>query len=523
MSSRGPSLDGVLAAAAQVAAGELAAAILPGARSPLTGMGRAFIDMTPGPAVDITVALLEARDKPLLMATLLGGAAGVGALAGGLRESSRPALGPAALSGFGVLAGTGAASRPDAGTAGSLAAAAVGAAAGVAALELLSGRPRSRAAVVGLAAAAGVGARWLRARRTRALLERRARAGLPASSLPPPDDLGAPVEGISPLITPNPDFYETDITFPPPVVDLDGWALRVYGMVDRPLELDWRDLLDLGLEERDATLVCVHNPVGGPRIGTARWVGVPLARVLALAGVQGGADQVVARSVDGFTAGVPLSMVAEECASMIAVGMNGEPLPVGHGFPARLLTPGLYGYDANTKWLAELELTTFDSVADFWTRRGWPREPARVQPSARIDVPGDRDAVAPGLVTVAGVAWAPPRGVTGVQVSVNGGEWLSAELGEELDQATWRQWWLEIDLALGPHELRVRTDGQDPADGGSTPPYPHGSTGLHTITVRAGGRAPGRVATASVVADRRGRLAAQGATAWMRNYGGVRG
>jgi DMSO/TMAO reductase YedYZ molybdopterin-dependent catalytic subunit len=372
-----------------------------------------------------------------------------------------------------------------------------------------------------LIVAAGAAARGVRARHTRVLLDRRAGAGLPVSELP--DVLGAPVDGMSPLLTPNADFYETDITFPAPVVDLESWSLRVHGMVDRPLELGWRDLIDLGLEQRDATLVCVHNPVGGPRIGTARWLGVPLARVLARAGVQAGADQVVARSIDGFTAGVPLDMVGEESASLIAVGMNGEPLPVGHGFPARLLTPGLYGYDANTKWLGELELTTFDAVADYWTRRGWPREPARVQPSARIDVPADRDAVAPGIATVAGVAWAPPQGVTGVQVSIDGGGWQPAELGEELDAATWRQWWLQVDLPPGDHELRARTDGQDMADGGGTPPYPHGSTGVHTITVHAGGAAPGRLARGAAVAARRGRLAAAGAGAWLRNHRSGRG
>jgi DMSO/TMAO reductase YedYZ molybdopterin-dependent catalytic subunit len=526
-----PSLDGVLAAGAQVAAGELAAAVLPGARSPVTGLGRTLIDQTPGPVVDITVALLEARDKPLLMATVLGGFAGVGSVAGQVR-ARHPARARALIAAQGVVAGAGAASRPDASVAGSLAAGLAGAAAGVAALEALARWPaaRARPAVAALSLAAGAAASRVRTRSTERLLDRRSAVTLPspADPLPPPaSEASLAVDGISPLHTPNASFYETDVTFPPPVLDVEGWRLRIHGLVEQPVELSFDELVQLGVEERDTTLVCVHNPIGGPRIGTARWLGVPVARLLRLAGPLAEADQLVARSVDGFTAGVPLSLLEDERAALVVVGMNGEPLPVEHGFPARLLVPGLYGYDANTKWLGDLELATFHSVSDYWTRRGWPREPAPVVPGARIDVPKHRHTVAAGPVTVAGVAWAPPRGVRAVEVSVDGTPWQPAELARELDPAAWRQWLLRAKLAPGEHELRVRTSGQDVDSTGSTPPYPYGASGVHTVTVRArdsvSGGPPGRITSARVAAGQRARLAAQGAVAWARHYTRVRG
>lgn len=508
--------DGLVAAGSQIAAGEAAAALLPGARSPLTGMGRALIDATPAPLVDVGVALLEERDKPMLMGNLVMNFAAVGVSAAYLHDD-HPGAALGAVAGHSLLAGAAAASRPDARGFTSLLSGLAGAIAGAAALTSVrcARGPRSHLAVGAAAAGLAAVARTRRGRETAARLSRREAIALPHAGSKAAE--GWTIDGLSPLYTPNLSFYETDITFPPPVLDVRDWRLRVVGSVDRPFELSYDDLLAVGVEEHDATLVCVHNPVGGPRIGTARWTGVPVARLLERAGVRPGADQLLARSVDGFTAGVPLSMIANDHRALVAIGMNGEPLPVGHGFPARLLVPGLYGYDANTKWLTELELTRFDEVADYWTRRGWPREPATVLPSARIDVPHPRSTVPAGAVTVAGVAWSPPHGVDRVEVAVDGGEWQEANLGADLGDDAWRQWRTELHLEPGRHELRVRTAGQAPAAG---PPYPNGAGGFHKIAVQAAAdadvaSASGGLREAAAIAGERALLARQGARAWL--------
>jgi DMSO/TMAO reductase YedYZ molybdopterin-dependent catalytic subunit len=325
------------------------------------------------------------------------------------------------------------------------------------------------------------------------------------------------VPGISPLYTPNGSFYVTDVNARPSRIDPDAWRLRVDGMVERPLEFTLGDLESLGLEELDATLVCVHNPVGGDRIGSARWVGVPLSRLLEMAGARPDAEQLLARSVDGFTAGVPIDRIRSGAPALLAIAMNGEPLPIEHGFPARLLVPGLWGADANTKWITELEATRWDAVRDYWDRRGWPRQPSFVQPASRIDVPPNRAVVEPGEVTVAGVAWAPPEGVEGVEVQVDDGEWRSAELGGEVAPTMWRQWQLSWDASPGEHVLRVRAIGRrrrQPED--EEPPYPVGSRGYdaHRVTVARGAR--GRRLVRAALDDARGRLvlAARGFAAW---------
>jgi DMSO/TMAO reductase YedYZ molybdopterin-dependent catalytic subunit len=289
-------------------------------------------------------------------------------------------------------------------------------------------------------------------------------------------------------------------------------------MVERPLELSVADIESLGLVELDATLVCVHNPVGGDRIGSARWVGVPLGRVLEAAGVRDEAEQLLARSVDGFTAGVPVERIRAGAPALLVIGMNGEALPFEHGFPARLIFPGLWGADANTKWLAELELTTWDAVSDYWDQRGWPRQPSFVQPAARIDVPVNRAVLGAGPATVAGVAWAPPEGVEGVEVQVDGGDWEAAELGPELAPTMWRQWRLACNLPAGEHVLQARAIGRRRRQPeGSEPPYPVGSRGYHEhrVTVAAGARRPVRL-TYAAVDDARARLllGARGLKAW---------
>jgi DMSO/TMAO reductase YedYZ molybdopterin-dependent catalytic subunit len=295
------------------------------------------------------------------------------------------------------------------------------------------------AAVVAVAVVAGAAGRWLTTRAaaiseyTRAVLPR------PDDPLPPvPAAASLDVEGISTLVTPNETFYRIDTALRVPTVSVDDWTLQITGMVEAPRELTFDDLLAYEIVEADVTLACVSNEVGGDLVGNARWRGVRLADVLADARVRPEADQLVGRAVDGFTTGSPLDVVLDGRSSLIAIGMNGEPLPRDHGFPARLVVPGLYGYVSATKWLSELEVTTFDAFDAYWIPRGWAaRAPIKTQ--SRIDVPRSGATVPAGRVAVAGVAWAQTRGITRVEVQVDDGEWREARLADELSVDSWRQ------------------------------------------------------------------------------------
>jgi DMSO/TMAO reductase YedYZ molybdopterin-dependent catalytic subunit len=309
----------------------------------------------------------------------------------------------------------------------------------------------------------------------------RAARGLPP--LTAAQDASPRIPGLSPTLTPVDEFYRIDTAITLPRVDRRSWRLRVHGRVRDEVTLDLDDLVDLGLEEHDATISCVSNEVGGTLVGTARWTGVPLSRVLALAGPQPEADQLVGRSVDGWTAGFPTALAAAPDA-LIAIGMNGVELPVRHGAPARLIVPGLYGYVSATKWLTELELTRWDDYDAYWIRRGWAKE-GPVKTMARIDVPGR--VVTPGPVRVAGVAWAPPRGVSGVEVRLDTGDWLPATCAEPVADTVWRQWWIDVDLAPGDHVVQARAiDGDGVLQPqGPKPVLPDGAEGWHMIPVLA--------------------------------------
>jgi DMSO/TMAO reductase YedYZ molybdopterin-dependent catalytic subunit len=303
---------------------------------------------------------------------------------------------------------------------------------------------------------------------------------MPAGATPAGADFELP--GLTTLRTDPDAFYVTDVQFPAPHIDVRTWRLSVRGMVDHPLVLSFGDLLEMDLQEIDATLVCVHNPVGGDRISSGRWLGVPLTALLARAGVQTDAEQLVARSIDGFTAGIPVGHILGGEPALLALAYEGVPLRVANGFPARVLCPGLWGADANTKWVTELELTTWGAVRDYWDRRGWPRVPSRVRPGSRIDLPGNRSVLRSGTVTVAGVAWAPPHGIARVDVAIDDGPWQPAELSVELAPTMWRQWRSSFDADVGEHGLRVRTIGRRGTQSEHTaPPYPVGSSGHHEI------------------------------------------
>jgi hypothetical protein len=255
-------------------------------------------------------------------------------------------------------------------------------------------------------------------------------------------------------------------------------------MVDNPLRITFEDLLSMEMVERYITLSCVSNEVGGDLVGNARWLGTSLPALLDRAGVQAGASQIVGRSVDGFTVGFPVEAAFDGREALVAVGMNGEPLPYEHGFPARLVVSGLYGYVSATKWLAEIELTTWDAFDAYWVPRGWAKE-APIKTQSRIDVPGRGSNITPGERAIAGVAWAPGRGISKVEVAVDDGAWLEAGLSEPLSEDAWRQWSLPYEFARGEHILQVRaTDGTgELQEENPTPPAPDGATGWHTVVV----------------------------------------
>jgi DMSO/TMAO reductase YedYZ molybdopterin-dependent catalytic subunit len=258
-------------------------------------------------------------------------------------------------------------------------------------------------------------------------------------------------------------------------------------MVGQEVTLTFDDLLRGGLVERDVTLACVSNEVGGDLVGNARWLGLPIGPLLARARPAAAADMVLSTSVDGFTCGTPLAALTDGRDALLAVAMNGEPLPVEHGFPVRMVVPGLYGYVSATKWVEDLEVTRFDKAEAYWTPRGWAAQ-APVKTASRIDVPGDRDQVRPGRVAVAGVAWAQRRGIRSVEVQVDDGAWQPARLAADVSVDTWRQWVHEWDATPGEHRIRVRaTDGTGAVQTGAVaPPAPDGATGWHTITVAVG-------------------------------------
>ena len=304
----------------------------------------------------------------------------------------------------------------------------------------------------------------------------------------------ASVPGISPLVTPNSEFYRIDTALSVPRIDSAQWRLRITGMVERPAEFTFDELLAMSLREEAITLACVSNEVGGELVGTAYWLGVPLPALLRGAGVQADATQVIGRAVDGFTVGFPTDVALDGRESLVVIGMNGEPLPAEHGFPARLIVPGLYGYVSATKWLGEIELSRLDSFDSYWVYRGWAQQ-APIKLQSRIDVPRGGQSLAPGKLRIAGVAWGGLSGVSGVQVRVrrrssgeqrSEGAWTDAELGEELSDSSWRQWVTDWLATEGVFDLEVRAIDR----GGMVqtpeqrPPFPDGATGHHTIRAR---------------------------------------
>lgn len=316
-------------------------------------------------------------------------------------------------------------------------------------------------------------------------------------------------------------FYVTDVTFPTPMVDRHHWRLTIAGLVDNPLSLTYDQLLALPSVEIDAVLMCVHNPVGGPFIGNARWQGVRLTDLLASAGVSGHADHIRLHSIDGFTAGFSLGLIEQGYEPLLVYAMNGAPLRRTHGAPLRLLVPGIHGYDSNIKWLQSIEVTRFQHAIDYAERKGWPREPSRMGPQCRIDVPFTSANLLPGEQVAAGVAWSPPHGVVRVELRVDGGAWQACTLANALGPRAWRHWSILWQATSGRHLLEARAWGRDGVQNETiAAPYPGGAGGYHHVEIAVDERRPPRARQfAWWLADHvRGRLklAWVGLQAWRR-------
>lgn len=488
-------LTGIAAAAAGLAVGELVAALTGPATSSVLVVAAGVADLTPTGVEQWAIRTFGSSDKLVLVAGVLVVLAAVAATAGVLARR-RLAAGGAVVAGFAAVGVVAAVTRPAAEPLDVLPSVLAGVTA-LGVLALLVRRPADHvpsrrrllvatSATLGAAVVAAVGGRLLQAW-LHDVTASRAAVRLPrpvdaAPALPAGYQLKLP--WLKPYFTPNRSFYRVDTALSLPAVPAEDWTLRVVGDVARPMELTFDELLARGLTERDITLCCVSNQVGGPLVGTARWLGVPLGDVLREAGVSAQADQLLSRSADGMTIGTPLRMVLDGRDALLCVGMNGEPLPVEHGFPARMIVPGLYGYTSATKWVVELRATRFDQVDAYWTARGWdPR--GVVKTMSRIDVPRIGGNLRTGRVTVAGSAWAQHRGISAVQVRMDGGRWQDAELTAPISDDTWRQWHSTFDAGAGVRRFQVRAaDGNgDLQPSQRTTPYPAGASGWHTVAV----------------------------------------
>ena len=527
-------LAGVLAAAVALGVAELAAAIIGPNSAPVIAVGETAINLTPIPVKDFAIMHFGSHDKQALVAGILVMLAGFAALIGVLavRRIGYGLAGLAVFAGLGVTAalrlpGAGLpdvvptlagvtvaagalvalvrsiqpreprggpalftdgliAGPPDPGVGGALATD------GVIAEPRNPGGPGRRRFLAGAAGAAalaavagGVGDVLLR---RFSIASSRAQVRLPAAAVPAPavpagTDLR--IAGLTPFFTSNASFYRVDTDLVLPQVAPETWTLRIDGMVDREIELSFAELLRMPLTETDITLVCVSNQVGGSYAGNARWLGASLPALLRRAGVRAGADQVLSSAVDGMTISTPLTAIMDGRDALLAVGMNGQPLPIEHGFPARMVVPGLYGYTSATKWVTRLTVTTFAAQRAYWTQRGYAAV-APIHTESRIDVPKPLAQVAAGQVTVAGVAWAPATGIAAVQVSVDNGPWHLARLAAADGIDTWRQWvWTWDAAAPGLHTLQVRaTDTKGVTQSSRRAQvFPSGATGWDSVVV----------------------------------------
>ncbi|MEU1206078.1 molybdopterin-dependent oxidoreductase [Nocardia sp. NPDC005825] len=507
---------GIVAGLVTLGVAEVVSVLISPDSTPLQAVGAWVVDHTPDGFREWVIGLVGTNDKLLLFVSM-GVAAVVLAAVAGLAERARRPWGSILFGVFGLLATLAAMGRPAAAWTWSIPAL-LGTAAGILALRSLIRRLEESAeraaatpaaaesaeeqatqrrqmmrwlAITGAVAVAGGVAGRIVGLRSRDVSAERADVELPTpTGVEPPIDPGADLRlpGLTPYLTSNSSFYRIDTALTVPQVSKDDWSLRIHGMVDREIRLSYADLAARTPIERLVTLACVSNPVGGDLVGNARWLGYRLDELIAQAGPYPDADMVLSRSIDGFTAGSPLAVLTDGRDAMLAVGMNGEPLPTAHGYPARLVVPGLYGYVSATKWVTELEITRFDRAEAFWTRRGWSAY-GPIKTECRIDTPRGRT-LTPGKVTVAGVAWAQHRGIRGVEVRIDQGDWQPARLAAAPSIDTWVQWAFDWDAPAGSgvHTVWARaTDGTGETQTERRQDVvPDGATGYPSLTVRIG-------------------------------------
>ena len=426
-------LSGAAAAGLALGVSELIAGLVRGLPSLIEGLGNWVIDVSPKPLKDFAIEVFGTNDKLVLLVSIAVVVLLLGAIVG-IFARKRFGIAVGVFVGFAVVAAMAAARDPQVSLALAIIPAGAGAITGLGVLQWLYGLGMPKVvttdtedgsapgwsrrsvllgtgAVFGLAAVSAATGRWLLESAKKAVADRNeVTLPSPAEALPPvAPGADMAVEGLSPIIVPNDDFYRIDTAFAVPTIVLQDWTLTVRGRVDRPYTINYSDLLDMRMVEWDVTLSCVSNKVGGNLVGNARWQGVPLSEILDRAGVRDDAEQLVGRSIDDFTVGFPVEAAYDGREALLAVGMNGEPLPFEHGFPARLVVAGLYGYVSATKWLTEIELTGWDNFDAYWIPRGWSKE-APIKTQSRVDTPHNAEQITTEPRTVAGVAWAPTRG-----------------------------------------------------------------------------------------------------------------
>ncbi|MEV4317741.1 molybdopterin-dependent oxidoreductase [Actinocrispum sp. NPDC049592] len=484
------SLVGVVSVAGALAAGHLVAGVLDANASPILAVGKTAIDLTPGPVKDWAVATFYTYDKLALFTGMALVLVGIGVAAGLLSRRS-PLPGTIIAAAIGVLGIVAVMVRPDVGQLAVLAPVA-SLLVGVGLFRFLHRRAYeieddedrrrfmkvSAGVVLGIGVAGGGG--QLLANRVDVEGSRTAVGDLKAATPAPPIPKNADFAPSTPrFITSNRDFYRIDTALSVPKMRAEDWVLKIHGAVDKELTLSYEDIRSRPLIERTVTLTCVSNEVGGDLISTSTFIGVPLRDILADAGVKPGADQLFSTSVDGFTCGTPVADIMDR--GMLAIGMNGEPLPVEHGFPARMVVPGLYGYVSATKWVVDMKFNKFSDEQAYWVPRGWAQK-GPIKTESRIDSPKGFDTVT-GKVTVAGTAWAQTKGIAKVEVRADGGEWIEAQLADEVNLDTWRMWKAELDLKPGDHTVECRATDRSGYTQTDTraDPAPDGASGWHSM------------------------------------------
>lgn len=495
---------GVLAAAVVLGSAELVSAWIAANASPFYAVGAEVVDRTPPAVQKWAIATFGTADKLALFVFMALGIAAITAAAGLLERRTRP-VGSAVLVGLGAVGVAAALGRAGADWTYALPTV-VGVGLGVLVLRALvlrtpggSGAGRAPAAlsrrgflaatgvIAALAVGAGLAGRHL-GEKLRAVAADRAGFLIPLpASTAKPIPAGAQVDtpGMPTFVTSNEEFYRIDTALQVPALTEDEWELRIHGMVEQEVRVRFPDLRSREAVERVVTLTCVSNEVGGNLVGNATWIGYPLKDLLEQAGPLPDADMILSTSIDGFTAGTPLEALTDGRDAILAVAMNGEPLPPEHGYPARMVVPGLYGYVSATKWVVDLEVTRFDRAQAYWTKRGWSAF-GPIKTASRIDVPAAFARVPAGKVAVAGTAWAQTRGIAKVEVRVDGGPWNEARLGAAYTKDTWRQWAWEWEATPGNHTIEVRaTDGTGQTQTEQRArPIPDGATGWPTRAVQ---------------------------------------